>query len=335
MKGRRPPGWLVDLSLIAVAMIWGATFVLVKQALAGVSTLLFLTLRFAIATLALTLIFRKEFRSPGPRRCEKIGGRGGLTDESVCPTSGAGASACQPTFSYLLSRGLRAGLIAGCLLFSGYVLQTFGLKYTSASKTGFITGLYIPLVPLFSSLVYKKVPQMAEIMGVLAAFTGMALMTIQKDLLNISLGDLLVACCAVAYAFHILVLGRFAGSTNLGILTVVQIATCFSICAGTFWWAEPVHVQWTAGLWIALLVTGLFATALAFAVQTWAQRYSTPTRTALIFSTEPLFAWVTSYLVAGEVLSKRATVGAALILAGILLVELKPKARLWGVGCGL
>ncbi len=288
MKGERPPGWLVDLSLIAVAMIWGATFVLVKQALAGVSTLLFLTLRFAIATLVLALIFRKEFRRPN------------------------------------LSRGLRAGLIAGCFLFSGYVLQTFGLKYTSASKTGFITGLYIPLVPLFSSLVYKKVPQIAEIVGVLAAFTGMALMTIQKDLLNISLGDLLVAGCAVAYAFHILVLGRFAGSTNLGILTVVQIATCFSICAGTFWWAEPVRVQWTAGLWIALFVTGLFATALAFAVQTWAQRYSSPTRTALIFSTEPLFAWVTSYLVAGEVLSKRATVGAALILAGSLLVELKP-----------
>jgi drug/metabolite transporter (DMT)-like permease len=299
MKGRQPSGWLVDLSLIAVALIWGATFVLVKQALTGISTLLFLALRFAIATLALALIFRKEFRSPN------------------------------------LSRGLRAGLIAGCFLFSGYVLQTFGLKYTSASKTGFITGLYIPLVPLFSSLVYKKIPQTAEIMGVLAAFTGMALMTIQKDLFDIGLGDLLVACCAVAYAFHILVLGRFAGSTNLGVLTVVQIATAFTISAGTFWWAEPVRVQWTAGLWIALLVTGLFATALAFAVQTWAQRYSSPTRTALIFSTEPLFAWATSYMVAGDVLSRRAMVGAALILAGILLVELKPKARLWVVGCGL
>ena len=159
-------------------MIWGATFVLVKQALAGVSTLLFLTLRFAIATLALALIFRKQFRNPG------------------------------------LSRGLRGGVIAGCFLFSGYVLQTFGLKYTSASKTGFITGLYIPLVPLFSSLVYKKIPQMAEIIGVLAAFSGMALMTVQKDLFDIGLGDLLVACCAVAYAFHILVLGRFAGSSE-------------------------------------------------------------------------------------------------------------------------
>ena len=288
MTGQKPAGWRVDSSLIAVALIWGTTFILVKQALAGVSTLLFLTLRFAIATLALALIFRKEFRNANVRRA------------------------------------VRGGVIAGVFLFSGYVLQTFGLKYTSASKTGFLTGLYIPLVPLFSSLIYKKIPTMSEIMGVLAAFTGMALMTIQKSFLDIGLGDVLVACCAVAYAFHILVLGRFAGSSNLGVLTVVQIATAAGLSSLTFWWAEPVHIQWSAGLWIALLVTSLLATALAFAVQTWAQRYSSPTRTALIFSMEPVFAWATSYLMAGEVLSKRAAAGGILILAGILIVELKP-----------
>jgi drug/metabolite transporter (DMT)-like permease len=287
-QSQRPRAWTVDLSLIAVALIWGATFILVKQALAGVSTLLFLTLRFAIATLPLALIFRKDFREASVRRA------------------------------------VRGGLIAGCFLFSGYVLQTFGLKYTSASKTGFLTGLYIPLVPLFSSLIYKKIPRMSELIGVLAAFTGMALMTIQKSFLDIGLGDLLVALCAVAYAFHILVLGRFAGSANLGVLTVVQIATAAALSCCTFWWAEPVHIQWSVGLWIALLVTGLLATALAFAVQTWAQRYSSPTRTALIFSMEPVFAWATSYLVAGEVLSKRAAIGGILILAGILMVELKP-----------
>jgi drug/metabolite transporter (DMT)-like permease len=288
MSGQKPSGWLVDLSLIAVALIWGTTFILVKQALAGVSTLLFLTIRFAIATLALALIFRKEFRHAN------------------------------------IARGVRGGLIAGSLLFAGYVLQTTGLKYTSASKTGFITGLYIPLVPLFSSLIYKKLPRMSEVMGVLAAFTGMALMTIQKSFLDVGLGDLLVAGCAVVYAFHILALGRFAGSANLGVLTVVQIATAAVLSAGTFWWAEPVHVQWSAGLWSALLITGLLATALAFGVQTWAQRFSSPTRTALIFSMEPLFAWATSYVVAGEVLSKRAAFGGILILAGILMVELKP-----------
>jgi drug/metabolite transporter (DMT)-like permease len=122
-----------------------------------------------------------------------------------------------------------------------------------------------------------------------------------------------------------LVLGRFAASGNAGILAVTQIATGAVIGTSTFWWAEPVHIRWTGGVWFALAITSLFATALAFTVQSWAQRYSSPTRTAVIFSLEPVFAWGTSYLVAGEVLSPRGTIGALLILAGILLVELR-----WG-----
>jgi|HubBroStandDraft_6_1064221.scaffolds.fasta_scaffold122182_2 drug/metabolite transporter (DMT)-like permease len=288
MTAEKPPGWLVDLSLVGVCLIWGATFILVKRALADISTLLFLTLRFTAAAAVLAVIFRKQFRSPN------------------------------------LRMSLRAGVLAGLCLFSGYVLQTFGLKYTSASKTGFLTGLYIPLVPLFSAVVYKKIPQISELCGVGAAFAGMALMTIQTDLLDINKGDLLVAGCAVVYAFHILLLGHFASTANLGVLIVTQIATGMGVGAGTFWWAEPIRVEWTAQVWVALVVTSLLATALAFSVQTWAQRWSSPTRTALIFSMEPVFAWATSYLLAGEVLSRRGTLGAVLILSGILIVELKP-----------
>ncbi len=220
-------------------------------------------------------------------------------------------------------------MLAGLCLLGGYVLQTFGLKYTSASKTAFLTGLYIPLVPLFSSIVYKKIPQISELCGLGAAFAGMALMTIQTDLLDINKGDLLVAGCAVVYAFHILLLGHFAGTANLGVLIVTQIATGMGVGAGTFWWAEPIRVeldhspfgrrQWSPAL---------LATALAFSVQTWAQRWSSPTRTALIFSMEPVFAWATSYLLAGEVLSRRGTLGAVLILAGILIGGIETRAIL-------
>ena len=288
MTERRPPRWKVDLSLVAIAMIWGATFVLVKRALDDVSTLLFLALRFIGATIALAVVFRKQLRGSG------------------------------------LAIGLRGGMLAGVCLFTGYVFQTVGLKYTSASKAGFITGLYIPLVPLFSSLIYRKIPQTAELAGVATAFAGLTLMTVEGDLTNVGRGDLLVAGCAVAYTFHILVLGRFAQSANPGALAVMQIATAAVLASATFWWAEPIRIQWSRDVWIALAVTSLLATALAFAVQSWAQRWSSPTRTALIFSTEPVFAWATSYALAGEVLSRRATFGAALILAGILLVELKP-----------
>jgi drug/metabolite transporter (DMT)-like permease len=289
-----PSRWLVDSSLILVALIWGSTFVLVKQALADIPTLFFLTLRFSIASVALAVLFR------GP-----IGQKTNVR-ESV-----------------------KAGLLAGFCLFSGYVLQTYGLKYTTAAKAGFLTGLYIPLVPLFSAAVYKKIPQIAELLGVGLAFAGMALLTMQGSALGVGLGDFLVMGCAVAYAFHILVLGHFAPKVSTPILTVVQILTAAALGASTFWWAEPASfhwadIRWSKDVFLALAVTSLLATALAFAVQTWAQQYSSPTRTALIFSLEPVFAWATSYLLLGEVLSTRGAAGAVLILAGILIVELKP-----------
>ena len=133
-----------------------------------------------------------------------------------------------------------------------------------------------------------------------------------------------VAGCAVAFAFHILTTGRFASQVDTGVFTVTQIATGAAMGAATFWWAEPVRIQWSLPLIGALAVTSLFATALAFFLQTWAQRWTSPTRTALIFAMEPVFAWITSFLLLGEVLSGRGTLGALLILGGVLMVELKP-----------
>ena len=270
-------------------MIWGATFVLVKEALADISTLLFLAVRFTLAAAALTLVFLGPLRRAGNR-----------------------------------AHAVRGGVIAGIFLFSGYLLQTFGLKLTTASKAAFITALYIPLVPVLSASFHRKAPQSAEAAGVVLAALGMGLMTAHRNLLEVSLGDLLVAGCAVAFALHIVVLGHFARAADTGTLAVTQIATCALLAAGLFWWAEPFRAHWSGRVWLALAVTSLLATALAFAVQTWAQRYSSPTRTALLFAMEPVFAWVTSWLVAGETLTGRTLAGAALILAGIVLAELKP-----------
>jgi len=292
----RPPGWLVerpaswkvDGSLMMMVLVWGVTFVLVKRALADVSTLLFLTIRFGVAAFVLALVFRKDFRA----------GKLGIS--------------------------IRGGVLAGLCLFGGYVFQTVGLRYTTASKAAFLTGFTTPMVAVLSSLVYRRAPQWIEVLGVAVAFLGMALMTIPSGRFQIGGGDLIVAGCAVAYAFHILVTGRFASEVNLGVFIVTQIATGAVVGAATFWSVEPVRIQWTLPLIVALAVTSLFATALAFSIQTWAQRWTTPTRTALIFAMEPVFAWITSYLLLGEVLSMRAAFGAAMILGGILMVELKP-----------
>jgi drug/metabolite transporter (DMT)-like permease len=282
---KAPPRWRTDVALALVCLAWGATFIIVKQALADVSTLLFLALRFSIAAVVLAIIFRPRLNAKS---------------------------------------ALRGGLIAGVFLFAGYVLQTLGLNFTSASKAAFITGLYIPLVPLTGALLYRRTPDRFEILGVIAAAIGMALMTVEPGVLRVNVGDLLVAGCAVAFAVHIVVLGHFAKQAETGALAVMQIATCAVAALLSFSWAEPVRIVWSSKVIVALAVTSLLATAFAFAVQTWAQQYSSPTRTAIIFSLEPVFAWGTSWLVAGEVLTPRALAGAALILAGVLTVEVKP-----------
>ncbi|MCX6637709.1 MAG: DMT family transporter [Acidobacteria bacterium] len=286
------PGWHADLALVGIALIWGATFVIVKQALDSASTLVFLALRFAIATLALAFAFRGRYGRLSERR-----------------------------------RELRGGVLAGICLFAGFAFQTFGLRHTTPSKSAFITGLSIVMVPLIGSLVYRKAPQVSEALGIAAATVGMALMTLEGPSLAIAFGDLLTLACAVAFALHILVVGGFSAGGSFEALSLTQIATAALLAVSVCGWAEPPRAVWTAGLLAALVVTGLLATALAFSVQAWAQQRTTPTRTALIFALEPVFAWITSYLVYGELLAARAAGGAGLILAGILLVELKPIAR--------
>jgi drug/metabolite transporter (DMT)-like permease len=183
------------------------------------------------------------------------------------------------------------------------------------------------LVPLASSIVYKRAPQLSEIIGVAIATAGLGLMTLTGWTFEIGEGDLLTVGCAVMFTFHIMVLGYYSQRMAYGWLTLLQIGTCAAIALASFWWVETPKFHFNTQVLIAIGVTALLGTALAFTVQTWAQRYTTPTRTALIFALEPVFAWLTSFLLAGELLSRRAAIGALCILAGILLVELKPIKR--------
>jgi drug/metabolite transporter (DMT)-like permease len=265
--------------------------VVVKEALRDSSTLLFLALRFTLATVALAAVFR-----PLPSKFGKV----------------------KPI--------LAGGALAGVLLFSAYVLQTMGLRYTSPSKSAFLTGLFVVMVPLFAAPITRKLPGPSEALGVIVATAGMALMTLTGANLRMGLGDLLTLGCAAAYAVHILLIGHLAPKLGFQALALTQIGTAAVLALATFWWAEPPWIRWTPGLLAAVAITGLLATALAFAVQTWAQQHTTPMRTAIAFALEPVFAWLTSFVVAGELLSRRAALGALLILAGILLVELKPLA---------
>jgi drug/metabolite transporter (DMT)-like permease len=279
-----------DLALAFNAVVWGSTFVLVKSALGFISPLLYLAIRFSLATLALLLLFRGTWK--GRRR--------------------------------VTTQMLGAGALVGLFLFGGYALQTIGLGLTTPPKSAFLTGLATVLVPLAGALVYRIRPQLSELLGVLIATIGMALMTIEGPIDSIGRGDLLTLAGAVAFAAHIVTVGHFSEQIGFEFLSVTQVGSAALASLATFWWAETPRFHWQPLLFWAILITAIFCTALAFTIQAWAQRYTTPTRTALIYALEPVVAWTTSYLVGGEGLSGRAAGGAVLILSGVLLVEMKP-----------
>ncbi|MDQ2776442.1 MAG: DMT family transporter [Acidobacteriota bacterium] len=289
----KPPArWRADLLLALVALLWGSTFVVVKDVLGDISTMYFLALRFAVASLCLFVILL-----PALRR--------------------AGATA--------VWRGLRGGFVAGIFLWLGFLLQTFGLRYTTAGNSGFITGLYIVLVPLIAAAAYRRWPKAPELGGVGIAAIGMTLLTLPSlhGGSQFNVGDLLTAACAVAFAIHLLLLGYFSQRERFEAVALGQIV-CACVLSTLSLPIEHPAVIWSGRVFVAILVTGLFATALAFTLQSWAQQYTTPTRTAVILALEPVFALATAVLVGGEALTVSSVAGGALILGGILLVELKP-----------
>ena len=212
----------------------------------------------------------------------------------------------------------------GLFLFAGYLLQTLGLQSTTAPKSAFLTGLATVMVPLLAALVYKIRPSISEVAGVLVATLGMGLMTLEGPIGSISRGDLLTFGGAIAFAAHIVATGHFTDRIGYEVLSVTQIGAAALAALSLVWWVETPRVQWQPVVVWAILITGLLCTALAFTIQAWAQHYTTPTRTGLIYALEPVVAWITSYCIAGEGLSGQAAAGAALILSGVLMVEMKP-----------
>jgi drug/metabolite transporter (DMT)-like permease len=281
-----------DLAILFISLIWGATFVVVKEALRDASTFVFLFLRFTLATVLLWLFFRARRSTPASH-----GGR----------------------------MGWLGGLFCGVCLFAGFAFQTAGLRLTTASKSAFLTGLYIVLVPLLASLVNKSVPRLAEVAGIAAATAGTGLLSLTGDGWSWNAGDTLTVLGAAAFAMQILALDRWSKRMSVETLSLLQIASVavFSLAMIAFW--ETPQWRWSGRLAGALAVTAVFATSLSFTLQTWAQRHTTPTRAALIFATEPVFAGLTAWLAAGEAWTGRMAAGAGLILTGILLVEMKPR----------
>jgi drug/metabolite transporter (DMT)-like permease len=221
---------------------------------------------------------------------------------------------------------LVAGIMIGTSLFLGYALQTMGLLFTTSSKAGFITGLSVVLVPLLGLIILKQKPRSIAVIGSITATVGLFMLTV-GDTFALNKGDALVLGCAFAFAMHIILTGKYTNEFPTMLLTICQItgvAVLSSIGAFLFEdWKVAFHVSTLLqkDVLIALLVTSILATALAFFAQTKLQQYTTPTRVALIFATEPVFAAITAYYWADERLGFLPLIGCVFIFFGMILSE--------------
>jgi drug/metabolite transporter (DMT)-like permease len=300
----KPRAYLLMLFVVAV---WGSTFVLIKSALADASPAAFNLVRMALAFLVLAAAYHRSDRAFW---------------RSIRPDQ------------------LAAGALVGLCLALGYQFQTTGLARTTASKSAFITGLVVVLVPLFSAIPAlrppaARAPHWNAFLGAAIAFAGILLLTapatgasILPDLASINVGDALTFGCAIGFAFHCIALSHISPRIGFRPLAVLQVGFCAVFMALSLPLIEHPHIHWTLRLIVALAIAAVLATAAAFSIQSWAQSILPPTHTALLLTLEPVFAWITSFLILGERLGLRPASGALLILAGIALTELVPQPHL-------
>ncbi|MDF1516140.1 MAG: DMT family transporter [Anaerolineae bacterium] len=278
--------WRANIGLIVVTVIWGSTFVVVKNTLNLVSPIVLVTNRFLAASLALGTVYLilKPERMKTPV--------------------------------------IRDGILTGMILVGGFVTQTIGLTTTEAGKTSFITGLNVVMVPIFSVFLLRKLPDRSAVTGVILATVGLGFLTLDTTL-HFAPGDLWVLACAVFFALHIIVTDRLSPRHELMAYTMVQMVTvtvvsfCMALILGYPELLPPLPAL------PALLYLGVVATGLVYGLQTWAQRHTTATHTALIFVLEPVFAAAFAVLLAGENLSGKEWFGGLLILLGMVISEVR------------
>jgi drug/metabolite transporter (DMT)-like permease len=290
--GERPSSLRADLGLLAVSAIWGFTFPAIQLALRDVRPITFVAYRFVLAALVLALVFRG--------RALRVSWQ-----------------------------GLGAGVALGLCLAAGALLQTFGLAYTTAPKSAFITALYVVLVPLLAMIVQRVQLRVSSLGAVGLAAVGLYLITM-PNVTGLNLGDLLTMGCAVAFGVHILIAESVTPRNDPIALAFWQVVTTAAVSAAAILGVSHLgDLRYHITPWslTALLVAAVPATAFAFGVQMWAQRETSATHAAVILTGEPVFAALLSWLILRQVMRWPGLLGAALILAGVLLAQVGARPR--------
>jgi drug/metabolite transporter (DMT)-like permease len=274
---------LAPLALLLVSAAWGLAFVVMKPAIERQSVNNFLFTRFLMAVLVMILIRPQVLKL--------------LTKD-------------------LLLRGLAAGFLLG----GGYIFQTVGLANTGAAITGFVTGLYVVLTPLFAGLIFKERVTKNTWFYVFIATVGLALLSLKGW--SIGFGELMVFFSAIAFAAHITALSKWSAGRDVYAMTITQLTMCAAMTgvASAF---EGYSAPPDSGVWAVVVFTAVFATAIAFIVQTWSQAHMSATKVAVILTMEVVFAAFFAILFSGERLTVQAALGGILVVTAMYLIVLK------------
>jgi drug/metabolite transporter (DMT)-like permease len=284
-----------ELALFSIAAVWGASFILMKNLLDYMPVFQYLSLRFITASIILTVIFSRSLKD-------------------------------------INRRTIVLGIIIGLMLFGGMSLQVYGLQYTQASKSAFITGLNVIMVPVISAVFLKKKPAANGLAGVVLAVAGLFLLSGGFDF-TYNKGDSLTLLCAACFALQIIFVDYSVSKEDVRLLAVIQMAAAAAACSFMWFAVEREPFVFNTGAIAVILYTGVLGTAFAFSAQTIAQKYTTPTRTALILSFEPVFGAIFALLVPNnqgitEKLPLTTLFGCLLIFAGMLTASVKRTNRM-------
>ena len=279
-----------DLLLLITTMIWGWTFIIVKWTVASIDPYFFIFSRFFLALFILAVLFHAKLK------------------KNWLPC-------------------LKPGIFLGIILGLAFIFQTIGLKYTTASASGFITGLSVILVTVFASVFLKKMPDKYVFAGIISATIGLFAITF-KGSLSFQLGDLLTLICAILFAVHVVLTERFAKNRSASALTLVQFMTVTLLAGVSFLFLgkKPLHLSaFSFWHWSSIMYCGILATAVAYFFQTKAQQKVPPFRTAILLATEPLFAGIFAISVRFDPFDWRVVIGGLLIFAGMILASWENK----------
>lgn len=273
-----------DLALLFVTIGWGASFILTKNSLYELETYNFLAVRFLIAFIMSSCIFFKNMIKADKKT-------------------------------------IKHGLVLGIILYAHYAFQTVGLNYTTASKSAFITGSNVIMVPIISAIMIKQFPQKKTLVSAILALIGLAMLTLNENITRINIGDIYTLVCAVVFAIYIIFVGKYTWECESIVLAIIQFGVVAFLSTITSIVTENPAIPSSNDVWINIIILSVVCTSGAFIIQSVAQKFTTSNHTALIYSAEPVFAAVFGYFLYSEVITVKTGIGAFLILLGMIISE--------------